>query len=255
MDPYLEAPERWSGVHSRLIAVLGELLTRQVAPHYFVDSEDHVYIIAPDDLARPLLVRPDLYVLETATAQPAQRGRGRIAAPQVIELPESWEVRYPYLEVRDAANREVVATLEILSPINKVAHSSGQRDFLRKRRQVMRSTAHWIEIDLLRAGARPLELRGSADYYAALHRAGAPRTLEVWTAMLREELPTIAVPLRAPAADVPLDLQEAVETVYARYRYDAGLDYAGPPALPPLSTGDLAWAEERITAWRQTREA
>jgi len=43
MDPYLERPDRWSGVHTRLIAVIGEMLARQVAPRFFVDSEDNVY--------------------------------------------------------------------------------------------------------------------------------------------------------------------------------------------------------------------
>jgi len=38
MDPYLERPDRWSGVHARLIAVIGEMLARQVAPRFFVDS-------------------------------------------------------------------------------------------------------------------------------------------------------------------------------------------------------------------------
>src|SRR5437016_9055994 len=39
MDPYLERPDRWSGVHAGLIAVLREVLARQVAPRFFVDSE------------------------------------------------------------------------------------------------------------------------------------------------------------------------------------------------------------------------
>ena len=63
MDPYLERPDRWSGVHARSSAVLGEMLTWRVAPRFFVDSEDSVYVLGLDDPARPL-GRPDLYVAE-----------------------------------------------------------------------------------------------------------------------------------------------------------------------------------------------
>lgn len=61
MDPYLERTDRWSGVQARMIAVIDEFLTRQVAPRFFVDSEDNVYILGLDDPARSV-VRPDLYV-------------------------------------------------------------------------------------------------------------------------------------------------------------------------------------------------
>lgn len=69
---------------------------------------------------------------------------------------------------------------------------------------------------------------------------------------LRAPLPTIAVPLRPPFDDVPLDLQEVVETVYGRYRYDAVLDYAEEPPSP-LREAEAAWARERIDVWRQER--
>ena len=250
MDPYLERPDRWSGVHARLIAVMGELLTRQVAPRFFVDSEDSVYVLGLDDPARPL-VRPDLYVAEVAGAGSPSPSRGRIAAPTVLDLPASLEIRAPHLNVIDMGDRQVVTTIEALSPINKVPGSSGQRDFLRKRERILSSRTHWLEIDLLRAGARPPAIPPQGDYDAALHRAGVPDRLEAWFVTLREPLPTIAVPLRPPFEDAPLDLQEAVELVYDRYRYDTGIDYAETPPPPPLSEADAAWLNERIAAWRQ----
>ena len=83
-----------------------------------------------------------------------------------------------------------------------------------KRRRGIESTAHWIEIDLLRAGERPPEARTRSDYYAALHRAGQGDALEVWFADLPSPLPTIAVPLLPTMADVALDLQASVTTLY-----------------------------------------
>ncbi|MDQ2828895.1 MAG: DUF4058 family protein [Chloroflexota bacterium] len=252
MDPYLERPDRWSGVHTRLIAVIGEMLARQVAPRFFVDSEDNVYILGLDDPAHSL-VRPDLSVVEAVSAGIPAAAHGRIAAPVILDLPAPVEIRAPYLKVIDTVDRRVVTTIEVLSPVNKVSGSSGQRDFLRKRGHILNSSTHWLEIDLLRAGTRPPGIPSRGDYDAALHRAGSLNRLDAWFVSLREPLPTVAVPLQPPFEDVPLDLQEVVGQVYDRYRYDTGIAYTEEPPAPLLREADVAWARERVTAWRQGR--
>lgn len=68
---------------------------------------------------------------------------------------------------------------------------------------------------------------------------------------LRDPLDTISVPLRPPLADVPLDLQDVVDLVYERYRYDAGIDYSEPPPPLPLSHADATWVSECIAAWQR----
>lgn len=251
MDPFLERADRWSGVHAGLIAVIREALSRQVAPRFFVDSEDHVYVLGLDDPARSL-VRPDVLLVDAERTGALQR-RGQIAAPIVLDLPEELEVRMPAVRIIDAQDRQVVATVEVLSPINKTPGSRGRRDFLCKREQLLRSSVHWIEIDLLRAGTRSPGLPLQGDYVTMLHRATVRDKVEIWPRGLRDPLPTIAVPLCAPFDDVPLDLQEVVETVYDRYRYDAGIDYTQDPPLPALRAADAAWARERIAAWQQAR--
>ena len=251
MDPYLERADRWSGVHAALISAIREALARQVAPRFFVDSEDHVYFLGQDDPARSF-IRPDLYMVETVSTGVQSGPQSRIATPALLDLPPELEVRVPYLTILDTVDREVVTTIELLSPFNKLPGSSGQRDFLRKRKQVMDSHTHWLEIDLQRGGARPPKVPADGDYVAVLHRAGAAK-LAAWFMGLRHELPTIAVPLRPPFEDVPLSLQEAVETVYDRYRYDAVIDYGDDPPPPPLRQADAAWARERIAVWQQPR--
>jgi len=52
MDPYLEEPSGWPGVHHRLISVLSDALTEQVAPHYTVSIEERVYITDDEPEAR-----------------------------------------------------------------------------------------------------------------------------------------------------------------------------------------------------------
>lgn len=167
MDPYLEEPSEWPDLHSRLITTISDTLAAAVAPAYIVRIEQRVYTTS-------------------------------------VELVFDLEMHDLYIEIHDAQSSEVVTTIEIISPFNKVPGSIGREQFLRKRRAVMSSPAHWIEIDLLRAGERPPEVTGQSGYYALLNRGGSIGPFEVWYANLRDALPTIAVPLRPPHADVPL---------------------------------------------------
>src|SRR6266852_5994321 len=91
MDPYLERPDRWSGVHAGLIAVIREMLARQVAPRFFVDSEDNVYVLGLDDPARSL-IRPDTYLVEAQHAGSPSRAPGRITTPTVLDVPVDLEI-------------------------------------------------------------------------------------------------------------------------------------------------------------------
>jgi hypothetical protein len=68
---------------------------------------------------------------------------------------------------------------------------------------------------------------------------------------LREPLPVIVVPLHSPFEDVPVSLQDVVQAVYERYRYDAAIDHAGSPPPPPLSEAEAAWAIECIAVGRR----
>jgi hypothetical protein len=45
--------------------------------------------------------------------------------------------------------------IEVLSPVNKRSSHEAYHDYLRKRRQLLHSEAHVIEINLLRGGERP----------------------------------------------------------------------------------------------------
>ena len=247
MDPYLERPSGWAAVHSRLINSISDDLVDRVAPGFLVTIEERVYITDPEDPERRPLV-PDVMLVRRGV--PQQTVPGAITIPTLIEPLIEPEVRDQYLEIRDAQSREVVTTVEVLSPYNKAAGTPGREAFLRKRAAVMASRAHWIEIDLLRAGERPPEVRRYSDYYALLKRGGAAGPFEVWFVDLRDSLPTIAVPLREPLEDVALDLQAVVATVFRRGRYAEALAYDEPAPPPPLPPADARWAAERLAAWR-----
>ncbi|MFQ5859608.1 MAG: DUF4058 family protein [Anaerolineae bacterium] len=252
MDPFLEDPIEWGGVHTRLINSISDDLADFISPHFFVKIEERVYIITPDDPDRRPIV-PDVYAVTGQRAEQPVAMAGVITAPTLIEPLYDVEIRDRYIEILDARNREVVTTIEVLSPYNKAPGTQGREAFLRKRKTVMTSKVHWIEIDLLRAGERPPEVAGNSDYYALLKRGGVAGPFEVWYFDLRDRLPTIAIPLRPPFEDVPLDVQSAFDNVYARGHYAESTDYSGNPPLPHLRPADVAWVEERVRQWSAAR--
>ncbi len=249
MDPYLEESSGWGDFHSRLINAISENLADVISPSFVARIEERVYIVPLDDPVRRGPIVPDVYIV----TQPGTRGGSRVSEaaitePTLIEPIYDLEIRYRFIEIRDIRNREVVTTIEVLSPFNKAAGTEGREAFLRKRKTVMASKTHWIEIDLLRAGERPEEVAGKSDYYALLKRGDAPPPYEAWLFDLRDTLPTIAVPLRPPFADVPLNLKSIFNTVYARGHYADALDYSGKPPLPRLRPADAAWANGQLAA-------
>ncbi len=154
-------------------------------------------------------------------------------------------VHHSWVEVRDQAGRELVTLIEILSPTSK--RGEGHKEYLAKRNRILLSSAHLLEIDLLRKGKRvpitkPLP---AGDYFVLLTRPNKRGETDTWPIHLSDPLPTVRVPLRDPDPDVPLDLQQAFTTIYELSPYGVAIDYSKPPDVP-LSKAAAAWAAERI---------
>jgi hypothetical protein len=251
MDPFLEDPRLWESFHNRFIGVLDELLSAHVRPHFYVEEQSSDYIVDLGAQPRPQ-VKPDVYLVDagrtpsTGATAVAERPA---TPPFVVKARFPEELRQRYLEVRDSRNHTVVAVLELLSPANKAAGTNGREAFLRKRRDLMAAPAHWLEIDLLRAGERPDEVVGQSDYYALLKRAEIADEFEVWYINLRDPLPVFTVPLTTGFPEVTLDLQSAFATTYDRY-YAERLEYHETPPPPRHQPADLAWIVGRLEAWR-----
>ena len=251
MDPFLEDPTEWQSVHTRLITAVGDQLAPQVAPHFSVRFEQRVYLISPDD--DKTFIEPDVYLVQSYSP-PHTTGAAALATPPVLVEPVyEIEMHDRYIEIRDKRNRDVVTTIEILSPFNKAPGTQGNTAFFDKRRRVMASDVNWIEIDLLHYGERPHEVAHKSDYYALLKRGGTFGPYEVWYFDLRDRMPTIFVPLRPPFDDVLLDLQAAFAELYERGFYANDIDYRAPIPIPPLRPADAIWAREQIDAWLAKR--
>lgn len=249
MDPFLEDPTEWGGVQTWLLTSIGEQLSRAVSPNFSVKIEQHVYLMSPDE-ARAQQIVPDVYLVETLPQDAWPGAAAGITTPIVVEPLYEREVTERWIEIRDRRDRQVVTTIELLSPFNKTKNTEGRTAFLRKRDKVMSSRTHWVEIDLLRAGERPAEVADKSDYYALLKRSGVLGAYEVWYFDLRDPMPTIAIPLCAPFADVPLDLQIAFADIYQRGGYAADIDYTSAVPAPALRPPLVSWLRTQLNNWR-----
>jgi len=238
MNPWMEAPELWPGVHAALISEIRSRLNSIMPTRYFADVEERIILCDVDDPMIRLII-PDVTVRESsnpvmldspssvvATITPALQAH--VSEPQFKER---------HIVIRTSDSESIVTAIEILSPANKWKGSASRTSYLSKRRDLLRSEAHFIEIDLLRAGNRtePAAGMGRADYLIWLSRSEDRSKVDYWPTPLESPLPTIPVPLLPGDADVALDLQAVVHDVYDRSGYVRRLDYSQAVPIPPLT--------------------
>ncbi len=242
MNPYLEHPEVWHDFHESFLPRMRELIDAQVGPDYLVKIEEHIYVheVEPEE-PRVFMGRSDVSVAERI---PAYADAGSSASTAVLTAPtqavpilsESWSEGF--IEIRDRNRRSLITVIELLSPANKTGDDRSGN--LAKRVQIMRSPAHFVEIDLLRGGARmPFEKLPPCDYYVMVSRAEERPFAGLWPLQLRDVLPMIPIPLKLGDADVQLNLQELLHAIhdaagYAKYIYDNEI-------VPPLSPENAEW--------------
>jgi hypothetical protein len=235
MDPYLETPLLWPGVHASFIVYIRDFLQPLLRPRYLAAIEERVYLEGPD---RDMI--PDV--------------RLHHHRPDASPL----EIHETYLAVLDRQfGQRVIALIEVLSPTNKYA-GPGRNSYLAKQGEVLRGAAHLIEIDLLRAGPHVLAVpervarrEAEYDYLASVNRARDLREeYELYPRLLRNRLPRVRIPLAGDDPDVLLDLQAVLERVYELGAYDDRLAY-DQPCVPALQADDQAWANQLIAQARR----
>jgi hypothetical protein len=157
-----------------------------------------------------------------------------------VQIPGVDIERLAFIEIRDRKSRELITVVELLSPSTK--RPGPDRDlYLNKRRQILASSTHLVEIDLLRGGLpMPPENRPDSDYAVLVSRAEERPRAGFWPIGLRDRLPVIPVPLRAGDPEARLDLQEILGHIYDAGGY-AFYIYDGSPE-PPLRPEVSAWA-------------
>jgi hypothetical protein len=255
MDPYLEDPRIWAGVHSRFIVYLADRLQPLIRPRYIAAVEERVFVQGPEQ--REII--PDAWLKRH---RPEDRPATASAVldvdtPVVMQVPEL-EIHESYVEILDRESEQrIVTVVELLSPTNKFP-GAGQESYLAKQREVRASQTHLVEIDLLRVGQHVLAVpqwaaRGSGpySYLICVNRAEGRRDRFEWyPRQLRQRLPRIRVPLADDDPDVVLDVQAVLEQTYEAGSYRERLRY-DRPCVPPIAAEDQTWADELIRAAQQ----
>jgi hypothetical protein len=246
MNPYFEQASCCQDFHNEFLSAFRRVLAPQVGPKYIVQLEEHMYIHDLPPEPRQRLGRADLSLAGQVGFQASRASLGVLEAPAEIWLPEQDVERVRYLELRDRQGRELVTVIELLSPSNKRA-GNDREQYLAKRREVLRSQAHLVEIDLLRGWApMPQERRPECDYSVMVSRAEKRPLADLWPIALRDRLPVIPIPLRPPETEARVDLQEVLDKAYDGPGYEHFI-YEGEPE-PGLAPEDAEWARSLVAS-------
>lgn len=257
MDPYLE-DYLWPDFHQNLASAIQRQLAPRLRPRYVARLAVRM-IQDPTPEAEIGIMYPDVEILErpqpARSVQPTRLDPGSVLAETsalispALAIPLlDFEVRLISVEVRDSGSNQLVTSIEILSPVNK--RGKELREYRRKRDRLEAAGVHLLEIDLLRRGRRPVltgrvaqrTLFEKTHYLISLLRAGAD-SLQAWPVQVTEPLPVVAVPLRDPDPDLPLDLGACMKRLYDEAAYDLSIDYSQKPPPPAFDEQTQHWIE------------
>lgn len=243
IDPYLEHPDLWPGVHHWLISEIARWLSPKLRPKYRVAVEVRMYETSGEN---SLLVGiPDVAVKRRMAATNSTMTNVAVptAQPTRVTVPVPETIKEGYLEVREVGTEEVVTTIEILSPTNKRS-GKGRQMYEEKRYQVLGSRTHLVEIDFLRMG-EPMLFFGNnieSHYRILVCRGDCRPYADLYAFNLQDIIPSFPLPLRSGDTEPVVDLQTLLNGVYDISGYDLVIDYSKEP-VPPLSEANAAWAD------------
>ena len=239
MNPYLESPQLWSEVHFGLIAVMARTLNAVITPRYRAAVEKRVYV---DSL---LVGIPDVAVFQRGTgieAIDSLQPTVTLSKPVTVTVPIVEETQERFLEIREVGTGEIVTVIEVLSPKNKRT-GEGKEKYDTKRQTVLNSTAHLVEIDLLRTGeSKPMTGGVASAYRILVSRADCRPTAELYPFNLQDPLPRFLLPLRPGDTEPIMALQTILEQVYQEAALDLAIDYSIQP-VPSVSEIDFQWLQ------------
>ena len=255
MNPYLERPGLWPDVHTSIIVGLRDFLGPRLRPDYGVRIQQRVSLIPRSPKSLIPTVDGDsfayltLWCWRVKTAPPLSEiemtepkpGASAVA----VQLPAVELMPQRYLEVLRVDGLEVVAVIELLSPSNK--SGDDRKDYLAKRAEVKSSSAHLVEIDLLRAGP-PMPVIGDVPqgcYRVIVANARLRPQADLYAFGMREPVPDFVLPLGKGSEGVQIDLNQVLSAIYAHGTYEMFIDYRQDPE-PPLSNADRAWLDQLL---------
>ena len=256
MDPFLELPAFFPGLHDDMVTYLKASLQDRLPERYYAVGSDRLWVEVSNRY-----IEPDVQVRRSGREEP--RGESSVATevveprtkPVVVTVPHD-ERREPFLDVfaREGDRERLVTTIEILSLGNKTPGEHGRELYRRKQREVLDSKVHLVEIDLLRGGEHTTAVRrdwllgkvGAFDYHISVHRFDNLEDYFIYPILIHEPLPEIAIPLLPGDPDVALDLQPVFNRCYETGRYDRRVQYGELTLNPPLTPQQTEWVKRLL---------
>src|SRR5439155_25358177 len=115
MDPYLEDPQIWPGVHAALIVYIRDQLQPALRPRYIAAIEERVFVEGPD---REIV--PDVWLKRSRSNHGGRAvAQANGDAPVLVRVP-ALEVHESYVAILDRqTGQRVVTVIEVVSPTNK----------------------------------------------------------------------------------------------------------------------------------------
>jgi Protein of unknown function (DUF4058) len=265
MDPYLENPDWFPGLHANLIVFMKGALQPNLTESYYADSSQRVWVEYSQRH-----IEPDVEVVQSARRTRRRAGGGGLALAEpgqeggpflvTVETIEHGPFKESFLEIRRRRGKEaqIVTTIEVLSPANKKIGNPGREKFLEKQRETLASEIHLVEIDLLRGRAHALAVpkdlvtaqAGSFEYMVSIPRYNRPNEFLIYPITLRLRLPKIAIPLSPGDPHVTLDLQDVFDRSYDFGPYRREIDYGKDRIVPRLKPEQAEWATSLIKSRR-----
>jgi hypothetical protein len=242
MNPYLEHPSLWAGIHHRLITAIANDLAPKLRPKYIVAIEERVDEVNGD--ISVLVGVPDVAV-QSSIGIVRTESNLAVSSPTttpievLLLIPEI--ITEAYLEIRAVKTEEVVTIIEVLSPKNKQI-GIGRLQYEAKRLKILASATNFVEIDLLRQGnPMPIVGQSSPNHYRIIvsHSKTRPKA-QYYGFNLQDQIPEFPVPLKTGEPELTLNLKQALDEIYDQGSYDLRINYNRPP-VPALSETDLVW--------------
>lgn len=242
MNPYLEHPALWSGIHHRLITAIANHLAPKIRPKYIAAIEERVYEISGE--ASLLVGIPDVSVQRSTSSSPSNLAVvSSTTQPMEVTIPIPEILTEGYLEIRSVETGEAVTVIEVLSPKNKQS-VVGRLQYETKRQKVLGSSTHMVEIDLLRQG-KPMPMEGGikSNYRILISRSETRPKAALYGFNLGDSIPQFPLPLGSEDVEPWVDLQGLLHEIYDQGAYDLRLNYSGS-IVPALSETDATWVDD-----------
>lgn len=245
MNPYLEHPELFPGLHHWLIIEIARFLSAQLRPKYRVAVEVRMYETADDSSL--IIGIPDVMVKARQNVSDVNTTNVAVVVPLTepvkVTVPIPIIIKEGYLEVKEVGTEQLITTIEILSPTNK-RPGKGRKVYEKKREQVLGSQTNLVEIDLLRKG-KPMPMFGNhiqSDYRILVCPGNRRPIADLYAFNLQDVIPAFPLPLRSGDNEPVIDLQVLLNEIYDASGYDLVVDYGQEP-VPALQETDAVWSD------------